>query len=73
MGSDVDPGDKILLVKTFSVKELVEIDRRVSRKMLVPHRAGGVLAVLVLSDCYVVAGPVRIAKGSRGSSDSLQS
>ena len=37
MSSDVDPGDKVLLVKTVSVKELVEVDRRVSRKVLVPH------------------------------------
>ncbi len=72
MSSDVDPSHEILLVQTFSVKELVKVDCRVSRKMLIPHGAGRVLVVLAFGDCYVMAGPVRIAEGSRGSSDGLR-
>lgn len=56
--SQVEPYDQVLLLQTLSVKEVVEIDRRVVDILAVEPVSAFGLSVLALRDMEVILGPM---------------
>lgn len=58
MHSQVEPDDQVLLLQTLSVKEIVEVNRRVVYILTVESVSALGLGVLALCDLEVVFGPM---------------
>jgi hypothetical protein len=69
---DVNPGHQILLSNIFTVKEVVEVNRRSPWKVKIPHAAGRRLRILATRHRQVITCPVSILEQTLRSYDGLR-
>jgi hypothetical protein len=60
MHANIDPGNQIVLRNILSIEEFMEVNRRGSWQVHVPHAARGWFCLLATGDSQIVTRPVRV-------------